>query len=293
MKNTFTLALFVLLNVLAPNGGCAQTFWSETFSDSAAVASGWTSGGSNAGPEDWSWTSDPLAGFQDPDVPPFSAPTAATGYVYFNSDANGENNPHDITLTNSGAPVDCSGRSNVQLRFHAQYMEFNTDARAWVGVSTDGVNFTDREVFAGAEEDELIQSTVDLALPEADGQPQVWLRFRWQGNWEYHWKIDDVELLEGLVPVRDPAGIASFAVYPNPATDASRIALTLRETADVRLDLLDGTGRHLEWLGSANTDRLDLPVGLQRYPPGVYLVRLTANDATAIRRLVVRGSGGP
>ncbi len=178
----------------------AQPFWSEDFADQATATTNWVNGGTNPGAEDWTWTTNPTAGYQG-GVPGFSAPTVANGYFYFNSDANGENNPHDVTLTGTGVPVDCSGKTNVELSFFSQYAKFNASATAYVGVSTDGINFTYKEVLGQVPADNLFEGEVTVALPEADNQPQVWIQFRWVGDWEYHWKVDDLELSASVGPI--------------------------------------------------------------------------------------------
>ncbi|TNE63250.1 MAG: T9SS type A sorting domain-containing protein [Bacteroidetes bacterium] len=197
----YGLFLLLLLSAAATNNAWSQTIWLETFADQASATTQWVSGGTNPGAEVWTWTNDPLAGYVDPAIPAFSAPTASDGYFYFNSDANGENNAHDVTLTGVGNPANCSGKTNVHLRFAYQYIEYNSSAQAWVGISTDGVNFAYEEIFANAGSNQILEGTLDVAVPGADNQAQVWVSFRWAGNWEYHFKVDDVELYEKAGPV--------------------------------------------------------------------------------------------
>ncbi len=172
----------------------AQVFWSESFSDQIAASTNWINGGVNAGPSDWLWSNDPNAGFQDPALPAFNAPSTSNGYFYFDSNNNGLPT-HDVTLTGQGRIADCTGKSDVHLRFYSQYVFFNPDGTvAELGVSTDGVNFTYKPLFAGLPPNLVYHDWVDVDLDEADNQAQVWLQFRWIGAYEYHWKIDDLEL---------------------------------------------------------------------------------------------------
>ncbi len=188
------LLLCTLLLGAAPAN--AQVFWSENFNDEGIATANWNFGGTNAGPAIWTWTDLPEAGYQDPDLPAFAAPTASDGYFYFDSDNNGQT-PHDVWLTNFGAPIDCSGKTDVRLRFYTQYIYFNPAGTvAQVGVSTDGVNFEFRTLFNGLQANFPYHDWVEVDLDEADGQAEVYLRFRWIGNYEYHWKIDDLELFE-------------------------------------------------------------------------------------------------
>lgn len=173
----------------------AQTFWTETFDDSFVATNNWAHGGINAGPSQWEWTSNPADGYQEPGLAPFGAPTATNGYFLFNSDANGPT-PHDVWLTSINRQVNCEGRVGVRLRFYTQYIYFSpAGTRAQVGVSTDGDTFEYHTLFEGHPANLPFEGWVELDLPEADNQPQVWLRFRWIGNYEYHWKIDDLSLL--------------------------------------------------------------------------------------------------
>lgn len=172
----------------------AQVFWSETFGDESEATSNWPYDGVNAGPSFWTWTDDPTAGYQEPGLSPFGAPTAANGYFLFNSDENGQTT-HDVWITNLNRPADCTGKTGVRLRFYTQYIYFNPAGTvAQLGVSTNGVDFDYQNLFQGHPANLPFDGWVEVDLPAADDQPSVWLRFRWIGNYDYHWKIDDLAL---------------------------------------------------------------------------------------------------
>jgi hypothetical protein len=185
------IALFAAFSL---TNSFAQVFWSEDFSNQASSTANWVTGGTNAGTEVWNWSIDPLAGYVDPNIPAFVAPTATTGYFFFNSDANGQAKPHDITLTNVGAPINCTGKSAITARFFTQFAKAAAGSIAELGISTNGTTFVYKTLFAGLPANAVLADTIDVALPEATNQPQVWLQFRWRGNWEYHWKVDDISL---------------------------------------------------------------------------------------------------
>lgn len=181
----------------------AQVFWTETFSNEGTAVLKWKNGGDNPGLADWTWTDNPAAGYQDEGLPVFAAPTAASGYFYFDSHQNGQV-AHDVTLSGIGRPANCSGKTDVRLRFYTQYIYFNPEgAAAWVGVSTDSVHFTYKPLFAGLPPNLPYHDWVELALDEAAQAPKVWLRFRWVGQYEYHWKIDDLCLYRQYTPNAD------------------------------------------------------------------------------------------
>jgi hypothetical protein len=184
-----TIALCTLLGTWSLS---AQVFWTETFSDQASATARWTGGGTNPGTKKWEWTKDPLAGYQDPTVKPFQAPTATNGYFLFNSYDNGSF-VYDVTLT-SKDPIDCTGKTNVHVLFHTQFGKVDVDSKVYVGVSTDGTTFKDYEVLPNTIENVVYNDHIEVDLNEADNKSKVWLRFRWEGNEEYHWKIDDIQL---------------------------------------------------------------------------------------------------
>jgi len=134
-------------------------------------------------------------------VPAFGSPSVADGYFYFNSDANGQAKAHDVFLTGNGKTVDCTGKTGVTLSFYYQYADASELTRAQVGISTDGTNFTYHTVLGGIPYDGLGEGYADVSIPEADNQPKVWIRFRWTGNWDYHWKIDDLSMSSEAAPV--------------------------------------------------------------------------------------------
>lgn len=190
------LAALFLAFILQP--ALAQVFWTETFSDQTAAEASWTNGGVNAGAEMWQWSDDPtVATFG---TPAFAAPSAADGFFYFNSDANGQAD-HDVTLT--GPSIDCSGSSNTRVTMWMQFARYTDLSVTELLVSTDGgATWTTHTLFAGYPADNMYNDMVSVDIPEANGQSDVTFRFRWVGNYEYSWKVDDinVENVAGPVP---------------------------------------------------------------------------------------------
>jgi hypothetical protein len=207
---TFKSLFALLLLAFSFQVTIAQTpFWTETFSDQATAVTNWVHGGTNTGANDltWEWTDDLDAGAYN--GPTTGIPTGATGYFWFDSDGNGAG-AHDVTLTGVGNPANCTGKSDVHLRFYTFFRTFTGSDVARVGISTDGTNFTYYNV---PEFDNLIAETptnfqfyegwIDLDIPVADNAAQVWVQFRWEGDFEYYWKVDDLELYEFVAPVND------------------------------------------------------------------------------------------
>lgn len=231
-KNVF--AFLLTMTMVGLNSATAQ-IWSYDFGDEAAFNTDWVNGGTNEGAEVWTWTDDvsPMIALPDPE---FAATTATNGYIFFNSDANGENNPHDVAITTT-SPIDCSAASSVFLQFESQYAQFYGPV-ASVGVSTDGMVFTYHTVLADVEQADITPvSTVIVELPEAANQSEVWIEFRWQGTWEYIWKIDDIMLLDF-----DPSPSTDFSfgdVFYSPASFAQPILQIATDTMAFEADVVN------------------------------------------------------
>jgi hypothetical protein len=210
--------LFYLLNTTISIGQTVAPFYSETFPSAADFGAKWVSGGTNAGPEKWKWSDNPKTLFEG--QPDFTSKTAANGFVIFNSEDNGEV-PHDVFLTAIN-PVNCVGKKNIFLRFENQYAFYSAPSQsvAQVGISFDGTTFTYKTVLTDVTSNNVSASRqiVTLELPEAVGKEKVFIRFRWKGNYEYAWRLDDIALFEGNPqPARDlvvsaPILPESFAV---------------------------------------------------------------------------------
>ncbi len=199
------VALFVV--TFCFNSAFSQTpFWTETFSDQASATTNWVHAGTNAAanPRKWQWTDNLKAGNWVPGA--FQAPTGDTGYMYFDSDSN-DVGAYNITLTGVGVPAVATGKADVHLRFYTYYRTFTGTDKATVGISTDGVNFTYRNIpqFDDLKDEQTFgtqryQGWIDIDVNEADNAAQVWVQFRWQGDYEYYWKVDDLELYEYVAP---------------------------------------------------------------------------------------------
>lgn len=202
-RNTFTRLLLMLTCSISIASMQAQPspFYLETFPSENSFTDNWTQGGTNAGPESWVWSNNPTAIFNGQED--FASTTADNGFIQFNSDSNGDNS-HDVFVTSPA--IDCSGKDEVFIRFESQFGYFTTLSTAEVGVSTDGVNFTYREVLTDVPINDPTEAlwVEILELPEAANQPNVFIRFRWQGRFEYVWRIDDIGLFdENPLPEND------------------------------------------------------------------------------------------
>lgn len=105
-------------------------------------------------------------------------------------------------------PINCVGKKNIFLRFENQYAFYSPPSQsiAQVGISFDGTAFVYTTILTDVAANNVSASRqiVTLELPDAAGKEKVFIRFRWKGNYEYAWRIDDVALFEGNPqPARD------------------------------------------------------------------------------------------
>lgn len=179
----------------------AQTvIWQEDFGD-GDIPTNWTNTDASGQLTDpWFWTQD----FSTvPNQPAFTSQTALNGFMVFDSDSiGGLSQSHDVRLTTD--VIDCSSLSTVIAHFESQYAYFNGSAQPLLGVSTDNVNFTYYPLFANTPINDI---TIPLQVEEIDisaqaaGQSTVYLQFRWVGNFEYAWRLDDIRIQDGLTGV--------------------------------------------------------------------------------------------
>jgi hypothetical protein len=225
--------LVTMLMALSFNTVFSQAaFWSETFATPAAF-SAWTAGSTGAGTEVWNYSTDPAINMGFAAAPiAFGSPSAANGFAFFNSDANGAFT-HDVTLTSQ--PINCSSHTTVGLRFSSQFADY-LGSGAEVRVSVNGgTTWTSHPVFDDqpsydVPDNALLPALIstDLLIPEANGKPQVWIQFRWVGFFEFGWKLDDIELYDGVAPTTsatfkvnaalitvDPAGMKIAGTFNN------------------------------------------------------------------------------
>jgi hypothetical protein len=145
-----------------------------------------------------------------------------------------------------------------------------------------------------------------VAIPHtADSVSVVWrisavsgpAAAQWQGGADESWAIERVEVevssqVVGVEPSHGAPALSLDGPRPNPASGgrlAVSFALPLGDFAS--LELFDLAGRRLltREVGSLGSGRhaVDLGASGQCPPPGVYFLRLTQGEHTAVRRAVV------
>ena len=221
----------------------SKVFWKEDFNSSAGnLPDGWTNVDmSNTNSVAWIVTDQPYPGsYQYQQQAPPIASKSRGYYLQFQPGYMvDEDQPSWVkkkqypdAWVQSGA-IDCSARSSVILRFQQtfRYNDFNAapGAGLYVGISTDGQNWTDIDVKNN------VPSATDMFNPIneelnisklAANQPKVYIRFYWKGYYSWYWMIDDVELAEGYHS--DMALTALTSMNENDNTFTSHDVLTVK-----------------------------------------------------------------
>ncbi|RHJ83253.1 TIM-barrel domain-containing protein [Parabacteroides sp. AM08-6] len=188
-----------------------QSFWKEDFS-SGKLPDGWiVADSSKSGKCKWMVTDQPYPGsFQfDQQAPPIAStsrgfhmqfrPGVATGEEVTKWNQLGEY-PNGYFQTSA---IDCSGKNDVILKFQHLFRWNNwfTGKRAglWVGVSTDGTNWTEYNVVDKIPAATLLHAPVNEEINisnVAANQKNVYLRFFWRDIFSWYWMVDDIELTQ-------------------------------------------------------------------------------------------------
>lgn len=176
-------------HVAPPQGSFrSDPIWSDDFSD----PSHWTFGTLNSTAHNWVIGTGGPSG--DYAIDTIMSTTASNGFALFDSDVMcGPDNGY-VAIASS---VDLSEVPHVQLQFEQFYRRFQ--GQTWVDVSADNVSWTSIEVNSqlttGAYTANPAITSVDISAV-AGNQATVWFRFRYTGNCDYAWMVDDVALVE-------------------------------------------------------------------------------------------------
>jgi hypothetical protein len=192
----------------------------------------------NTGTPSANWvigTSGPSGGFSGGMGP--IASTSGGNFAMFDSDALGSGSSVQNATITMANPVNLSAYSNVGVTFESYYRNFQ--GACYIGVSTDGVSFTDFQVHSevllneGTDNPEVVALNISSV---AANDASVWLRFRYEGGWDYAWMVDDVQLVEGYddnLVIGQPfmyMGLDAWDYYMIPTSQVSPITFGVYAT---------------------------------------------------------------
>ena len=191
-----------------------DTIWSEDFSG-GDIPAGWTNEDLSVHNALFTWCGDPSLG-QTNGCPaiwsggnnsqaPFAAASSSNGFVTMDSDLVGDLTGQDNHLSQLTTPaIDCSSSEEIwfTMQTHIGVFTLDADDHALLRVSTDQIDWDTFKVFpgltAGATNVGVSRWSKNPHIPYinlsdvAGGQSSVYIQFQWEGNYEYHWSIDDI-----------------------------------------------------------------------------------------------------
>ncbi len=244
--------------------GTTQTF------DGTTVPAGWTVVNNTA-----------VGGWELDDPHPRGNLTGGTGgFAIVDSDFLGIGNTEDTYLVSP--VVDLSGVDDADVSFDSDYHAL--DSVASVDISTDG-GATWTSIWQHTTDDVRGPSHDDLAVPAADGQSLVQVRFHYTGTWAWWWEVDNV-FLGGRACVQQTGGLVAGRVSrSNPAAPLvgavvtshgmpSQAGTTVATPADPNLP--DG----FYWLFSSLVGKHQLTASMAGYASSSKVVRIKENATT-------------
>ena len=167
-------------------------------------------------------------------------------------------------------------------------MVYNEVARALIGGYT-GEAATITDLAAG----EIFSHHFDaITLPSGMNLDKVVINFVLfdnSGEVVNAWKQSYNETLDFVLSADDAIINASnVAVSPNPTSGDATLVVSLEETADVTVDVIDVTGRIVSsTVLNKQNGTITVPVAASTFESGMYFVNVKAGNAIVTKRLVV------
>ena len=178
----------------ASSAAPAPPFWSNTFSN----PSDWTMVDLiYGGLQNWVISTTGPVGSFSAGLGAISSTSASDGFAMYDSDAlNSSYSPQEAYIQYNGT-VDCSSYPYVNIEFESYHRKFRDSI--FVEVSIDGINWDRYEVHAGQATNTTTANPEFVSVnvsATAGNQPAVYFRFKYEGEWDYAWMIDDVSFAE-------------------------------------------------------------------------------------------------
>jgi len=232
--------------------------------------------------------------------------TAANGYAFVNSDGNGGTGGPEHTILRTPA-INCVGQNYVWLKFNNYFRQFAVSTGD-VEVSNNGTSWvTVHSSHTGLAQHESTPNPqfVDINISAwAANQPTVYVRFKWTGEYDYYWFVDDVEIYSKSpydAALFSATNLNEYSVVPKPHYNNQPLPLTATvknvggtsfSGAQVRFNVYDGNTNNVIHTVMSNTSgpvaagsTVDLTAASYVIPPDTgyyiaeYIVSIPQADA--------------
>lgn len=132
------------------------------------------------------------------------------------------------------------------------------------------------------------QETVSIS--NVLNSPNVRIKFEFTSQGGNNIYIDDINIT-GVVGISSPeSGVNHFDVFPNPAQDNTNIAVSLEQSQNISLDIIDMTGRSVMevYQGELAAGDHTFPVRTEgTLSKGIYFVRLTTSEGRMVTQKMI------
>lgn len=133
-----------------------------------------------------------------------------------------------------------------------------------------------------------------VTLPSIVAQPNIRFKFEFTGgSYGNNFYIDDVTVSEYGVGIQSPNnGTTALTIFPNPSNGAFTLTYSLAEASDVRVTIVDVTGREVIQVSNEKqtAGSHQQPVkadAAQALSKGIYFLKLQVNGDTNVKKLVI------
>ncbi len=200
--------------------------------------------------------------------------------------------------------IDLTGRTNNYLRFDRAHAQYQTSAdRLRVSVSTDcgetwttildkaGAQLATRSTTTSRFVPTVTQWATDsISLSAYDGLDNINIRFTVISDYGNNLFLDNIRVNQAVVSsVDEPGRLAGkVQVYPNPASDLTRIEMELEAASPVHITVHDLSGKLVESI--ANNTLMGAGTHQFNWAPkaqGVFLVRIATAFGVVTERVTV------
>jgi len=96
----------------------------------------------------------------------------------------------------------------------------------------------------------------------------------------------DVATIDLMVNTNEIDNIQKINLFPNPTMDLATLDMTFSKTVDVQVQVLNVMGQVLFETSVGKTTEEKLELNLEKYPDGMYFVRIKVDDQTIVKKLM-------
>ncbi|MBV6439772.1 MAG: hypothetical protein EPGJADBJ_01425 [Saprospiraceae bacterium] len=97
---------------------------------------------------------------------------------------------------------------------------------------------------------------------------------------------DELTINVGATATQDIESLTSLRLQPNPTSGFAMLRAAFDRPVDVHAEIVDLLGRRIWETSASSTTNLSEQLDLNNFPDGLYLIRLTVDGQTAMRKLV-------